>query len=525
MSNNTLNGAVVDPCLECGQTVRSRQEAIQCENCSFWQHRTCKTGITRNCYQRAVRGGEEIVWKCASCLERMNLELHSEDLPLWESTRVSPLSIQENSCALSYEQISSPVDFPNPSIPHSPNQFTQDLTNDQIFDDSDEIDIPNISTENTNLFPDFVIPDALQESSLDGSILESGNTQTDDNPTFRVITNSSQKGKDLLIEKVGYSYIIKLRRNMVNYWRCSVRNKSSICPATIIQRGNLFTRGINAHNHLANPEVNFKPELKVFVINRAKREIFVPAAEIVENALIPYTNNLQPGLPSLTNLARTANRARQAIRPQDPVDLDFEVNMDYIPGNFLRGDIKVDERRHLIFATDQMLNILCRAKRWYLDGTFKIVKEPFTQLFSIHAFVNSESSIKQLPLVFVLMSGKRKRDYRKVLNKVLESLPGAPAVRSAVIDFELALWKAFPKVYPGVVLQGCSFHWTQAVWRKIQLLGLQSQYMNNNSTRDFCRRLMALPFLPCEHIEPAFRNLEERASNDIEHQLTTYIRR
>ena len=34
---------------------------------------------------------------------------------------------------------------------------------------------------------------------------------------------------------------------------------------------------------------------------------------------------------------------------------------------------------------------------------------------------------------------------------------------------------------------------------------------------------MALPFLPCEHIKPAFRNLEERASNDIEHQLTTYI--
>ena len=76
---------------------------------------------------------------------------------------------------------------------------------------------------------------------------------------------------------------------MVNYWRCSVRNKSTICPAAIIQRGNLFTRGVNAHNHLANPEVNFKPELKVFVLNRVKREIFVPTAEIVENALIPYT--------------------------------------------------------------------------------------------------------------------------------------------------------------------------------------------------------------------------------------------
>ena len=34
---------------------------------------------------------------------------------------------------------------------------------------------------------------------------------------------------------------------------------------------------------------------------------------------------------------------------------------------------------------------------------------------------------------------------------------------------------------------------------------------------------MALPFLPCEHIEPAFRIIEGHVSNDIEHQLTTYI--
>ena len=169
-----------------------------------------------------------------------------------------------------------------------------------------------------------------------------------------------------------------------------------------------------------------------------------------------------------------------------------------------------------------MLN-KCRAKWWYLDGTYKIVKESFTQLSSIHAFVKSESSIKQLPLVFVLMSGKRKRDYKKAHMKLQESPPGSPAVKSVVLDFESALWKVFPNVYPGVELQGCSFHWTQAVWRKIQLMGLQPLYLSNHSTHDFCRKLMALTFLPCEHIEPAFRILGGHVSNDIEHQLITYI--
>ena len=217
---------------------------------------------------------------------------------------------------------------------------------------------------------------------------------------FEVISKSSQKGRDVLIEKVGYSYVINLRRNTVHYWRCSVRNNSVICPAKITQRGSMSTRSSNEHNHPANPVVYLKTKLRANITTKAKSDIFVSAAEIVEDALLPYSS--LPGLPNVANLTRTANRARQSIRPEDPVDLDFEINSDYIPDNFLREDVKVDGRRHLIFATNNMLNILCRAKIWYLDGTFKIVKEPFTQLFSIHAFARSDSGIKQLPLVFVL---------------------------------------------------------------------------------------------------------------------------
>ena len=65
------------------------------------------------------------------------------------------------------------------------------------------------------------------------------------------------------------------------------------------------------------------------------------------------------------------------------------------------------------------------------------------------------------------MSGKRKKDYRKVLTSILEALPNPPLVRSAVMDFEIRLWEPFPEVYPGVKLQGCFFPCTQAVWRKI----------------------------------------------------------
>jgi hypothetical protein len=51
------------------------------------------------------------------------------------------------------------------------------------------------------------------------------------------------------------------------------------------------------------------------------------------------------------------------------------------------------------------MELLGKAKIWYMDGTFRVVKDPFQQLFSIHAFVRSGDNMKQIPLVFVIMSG------------------------------------------------------------------------------------------------------------------------
>ena len=92
--------------------------------------------------------------------------------------------------------------------------------------------------------------------------------------------------------------------------------------------------------------------------------------------------------------------------PEDPKDLDFKMKEDCILQGFFQAEVYVKKRRHLIFATDEHLTILAKAKSWYLDGTFKLVHRPFQQLVTINAFVRYGDHAKQVPLVFVLMSGR-----------------------------------------------------------------------------------------------------------------------
>ena len=164
------------------------------------------------------------------------------------------------------------------------------------------------------------------------------------------------------------------------------------------------------------------------------------------------------------------------MRPAEPRELNFTLDEDYIPANFYRGDVKVDHNRHLIFATDRQLELLHVAKTWFVDATFNVVKQPFSQLFSIHAFIKANGKLKQVPLVFILMSGKKKGDYKKVVKKVKNLLPPNPAVSRIVADFEAAMWKGIISIFPDVQIQGCLFHWTQALQREMGELGLLKAY-------------------------------------------------
>ena len=55
----------------------------------------------------------------------------------------------------------------------------------------------------------------------------------------------------------------------------------------------------------------------------------------------------------------------------------------------------------------------------------------------------------------------------QVIRTILDLLPQNPKVHQVMIDFQEAMWNYLHEVLPDVMVKGCVFHWTQALWRKV----------------------------------------------------------
>ena len=86
-------------------------------------------------------------------------------------------------------------------------------------------------------------------------------------------------------------------------------------------------------------------------------------------------------------------------------------------------------------ATENQLHLLSNAKQSYIDGIDSLATILST---FVHAILKSNELAKQVALLFVLMSGKKEEDYRKVfeaINMLLE-----PDLEVEVImNFEAAI--------------------------------------------------------------------------------------
>ena len=184
-----------------------------------------------------------------------------------------------------------------------------------------------------------------------------------------------------------------------------------------------------------------------------------------------------------------------------------------LPGNFEVDDIKFEQdgkvaARHIIYATPMQINLLSQATTWYMDGTFKVVRDPYVQLFGIHAFIRSGHNVKQVPLVNVLMSRRQAIDYIAVFNALINRMEGELKLEEVVLDFELATWQSLKDVFPDIDIYGCHFHYSNAIYKKVQDFGLSNAYRTDERVKQLIKCLFALPLLPLREMMSQFSNIQ-----------------
>ena len=81
-------------------------------------------------------------------------------------------------------------------------------------------------------------------------------------------------------------------------------------------------------------------------------------------------------------------------------------------------------------------------------------------------------------------------------------------------DFELPLVKSLELQFPSACIDGCYFHFTQCLWRKVQSLGLVEEYKEDGSIRQFIQKSAAIAFVPSNFVRVAWDGLKTEIPDD-----------
>ncbi|KAK4321894.1 hypothetical protein Pmani_007357 [Petrolisthes manimaculis] len=237
------------PCASCSAEVRPRQQALQCDICDQWQHRTCDSGVSQTDYRRMVRGELEKQWYCVKCTLP---EITDVLVPVAESTTVDTAASYDTTMEIDDTEVQPVTDISTrPPVPDVLVPVTESAPDDNITP------VPDISTRPP-------IPAPCEEDIIPDDTLENVPSVGEHEISYKLIEGATRGGKTLMVDSLGYTYNRKAlgkKKTQIDgksTWRCSVRSKALTCPATVSKNGSTFHRGSRPHVHQAQPDAAIK---------------------------------------------------------------------------------------------------------------------------------------------------------------------------------------------------------------------------------------------------------------------------
>ncbi|CAF3352292.1 unnamed protein product [Rotaria socialis] len=361
--------------------------------------------------------------------------------------------------------------------------------------------------------------------------------------TSSVSFTVSNKGNPLLILN-DFVYRVKKETVLKKYWICGINGCNAYIHTNI---QNAFLKSSGEHNHLSDPEALeiklFRDKLKQRAVHETTAISKIYEEEVVKSqfsiqvlANLLLAREIQPGL----------THARRLLTPVLPLSSLFDIPDSYQITlkyeTFLFSDSLLDRRkRMLLFGSVTQLEILFDSSTILMDGTFSTTPPFFDQVFTIHALKYETSNRTLLclsksllyflcfPCIFGVLPDRKRTTYQhlfKILKGLAVSMNRTFKPARVMSDYEASIITAVVNEFSQAIHSGCSFHFTQAIYRRIQSLGLITSYSQDSDIRICCRKLMALALLPIDQIETSFYNLRTKSSAAVKqelHQLFLYF--
>lgn len=288
----------------------------------------------------------------------------------------------------------------------------------------------------------------------------------------------TNKGKKELVHN-GYRYQLEKATPEKSYYKC-VKYYTSKCSSRVHLVGN-DVQIKSAHSH--GPDAQEIQARKV--VNNIKKKAVTTSenpSTIIANAIANVSQATKCALPN-ESLLKKIRRKRKvegilSLVPSTRQELVIPESFNKLEDGrqFLLFYSGFEEKRVIVFSTASNLDFLDKSSKWHMDGTFSAAPFLFSQLFTLHAVSGSST----VPVVFALLPNKSQETYLKLAFAV-KSLKPSLNPTNLMADFERAALNAFNAVFPSAAQSGCFFHYKQAIWRKIQQLGLSERYSSDES--------------------------------------------
>ncbi|XP_018493876.1 uncharacterized protein LOC108863783 [Galendromus occidentalis] len=248
----------------------------------------------------------------------------------------------------------------------------------------------------------------------------------------------------------------------------------------------------------------------------AVKNVSASNATIIGNLVSTVDSEAVKGeMPNINLMRQRITYARAAAGPSLPVNPlrreDLEIpeflKTTFRGERFVHYDSGVgDVNRIIVFATAKNLELLKMSPEWFVDGTFKVCPLIFHQLYTFHVRLPDG---KTVPVVYSLLPAKNAQTYRRLLQILLDAIDGfhPDAIH---IDFELAMIRELEKVFPAAGILGCSFHFCQCIWRRVQNDSeLRANYLRDADFALDLRMFPALSYVLVDQVRDLFATLTD----------------